>query len=306
MNVTVLTGGVGGAKFVLGLQACGLGKDITAIVNTGDDFRHLGLHISPDIDTLLYTLAGKANVEQGWGRADETWTFMEQLRELGGPRWFNLGDGDLALHVLRTHRLDNGESLSAVTGDYAHRWDIAPRILPMSDDPVRTFVKTSEGLLPFQTYFVEQQCRPVTKAIRFKGALDAHPAPGVEAAIGRADVIFIAPSNPWLSIDPLLAIPDLREALQEARAPVVVISPLVGGKSVKGPTSKLMDELNLAPDNHSIAAHYVGIASAMVHDPSDCSPAGMPCLAVPTLMTTLESKRSLAKAALDFAATLPR
>lgn len=306
MKVTVLTGGVGGAKFVLGLQACGLGKDLTAIVNTGDDFRHLGLHVSPDIDTLLYTLAGKANAEQGWGRADETWTFMEQLRELGGPRWFNLGDGDLALHVLRTHRLDNGESLSSIIGDYAHRWDIGPRILPMSDDPVRTFIKTGEGLLPFQTYFVERQCRPVTKAIRFKGALDADPAPGVEEAIENADAIFIAPSNPWLSIDPLLAVPDLRTALQDAQAPIIVISPLVGGKSVKGPTSKLMGELGIAADNHAIAAHYAGIADAMVHDPADASPAKLPSLALPTLMTTLESKQALAQAALDFAATLPR
>lgn len=304
MKVVVLTGGVGGAKFVLGLQLCGLGSDLTAIVNTGDDFRHLGLHVSPDIDTLLYTLAGKANAVQGWGREGESWQFMEVLASLGGPRWFNLGDGDLALHVLRTHRLDQGDTLSAITADYARRWGIAARVLPMSNDPLRTFIETDEGTLAFQTYFVERQCQPVTRAIRFKGASQARPAPGVTEAISAADAIFIAPSNPWLSVDPVLAVPGIRSALGQADAPIIVISPLVGGQSVKGPTSKLMAELGIAATNASIADHYTGLCGGMVHDPSDAPPGTCAALATATLMTDDASKQHVARAALDFARQL--
>ncbi len=304
MNVTVLTGGVGGAKFVLGLQHCAQITALTAVVNTGDDFSHLGLSISPDIDTLLYTLSGQDNPAQGWGRAGETWSFMAQLRALGGPGWFNLGDGDLALHVLRGARLARGEPLSAITADFAERWGIAAQVLPMSDDPVETWLDTDAGALPFQRYFVEQQCAPKVRAIRFEGAAQAQPAPGVAEAIIAADVLFIAPSNPWLSIDPLVAIPGITAALRQARAPLVVISPLVGGTAVKGPTAKLIAEFGLSPTNAVIAEHYAGLISAMVHDRSDAPPPGLPALATATLMHTLEDKCRVAREALAFASTL--
>ena len=245
MSVVVLTGGVGGAKLVLGLMQVVPAADLTAIVNTGDDFRHFGLAISPDIDTLLYTLSGKSNTELGWGRAGESWNFMAALRTLGAPDWFNLGDGDLALHVLRSARLAAGEPMSAITADFAKAWDIGPRVLPMTDDVVATRLETDAGLLDFQDYFVRLRCAPATSAIRFDGAEGARPAPGVVEAIAQADAIIIAPSNPFLSVDPLLAVPAIRAALVNAKAPVVAVSPIVGGTAVKGPTAKLMGELGL-------------------------------------------------------------
>ena len=229
-RVVVLTGGVGGAKLVLGLAQVMPPEAITAIVNTGDDFRHLGLAISPDIDTLLYTLAGKANAVQGWGREGETWQFMAALRSLGGEDWFNLGDGDLALHVARSDALGRGETLSAVTRRFAEAWGVRTRMLPMSDDPVATYLMTDAGDLPFQRYFVEQRCAPAVRAIRFEGAAAARPAPGVVEAIcdPATRAILIAPSNPYLSVDPLLAVPGIRAALAQASAPVVAVSPIVG------------------------------------------------------------------------------
>ena len=304
MKVTVLTGGVGGAKLVLGLMHSARVSSLTAVVNTGDDFRHLGLAISPDIDTLLYTLSGKANAAQGWGREGETWSFMALLKSLGGPGWFNLGDGDLALHVWRSARLAEGATLSQVTAEAALAWGIAPVILPMSDDRVATWLDTEQGPLAFQHYFVEHQCRPVVRAIRFEGAALARPAPGVVDAILGADAVIIAPSNPWLSVDPLLAVPGMAEALHQARARVVAVSPLVGGKAVKGPTSKLMAELGLAPDNAAIAAHYGLVIDAMLHDVSDAPPPGLPARAEATLMTTLADKIRVAAAALDLAVSL--
>lgn len=301
MKVTVITGGVGGAKFVLGLAHCPDISQLTAVVNTGDDFRHLGLAISPDIDTLLYTLSGQDNRAQGWGREGESWNFMAALKSLGGPEWFNLGDGDLALHVLRSARLAAGEPLSAIVADYAKRWNIAARVLPMSDEPVATWLDTDQGPLPFQTYFVAQQCRPVVRAVRFEGANRAAPAPGVVEAIISADALFIAPSNPWLSVDPVLAVPGIAQAMHEATAPVIVISPLVGGKAVKGPTSKLMQELGLSSDNAAIAAHYGALIDAMVHDAADPPPPGLPSAATATLMTTLQDKLRVAQTALALA-----
>jgi LPPG:FO 2-phospho-L-lactate transferase len=306
MKVTVLTGGVGGAKLVLGLMHSAQVSSLTAMVNTGDDFRHLGLAISPDIDTLLYTLAGKSNTTQGWGCADETWNFMAALKSLGGPDWFNLGDGDLGLHVWRSARLAAGATLSQVTAEAAQAWGIAPAILPMSDDRVATWLDTDAGPLAFQHYFVEQQCRPAVRAIRFEGAAEARPAPGVIAAIMAADAVLIAPSNPWLSVDPLLAVPGIADALRETHAPVVAVSPLVGGKAVKGPTGKLMAELGLSPDNAAIAAHYGSVIDAMLHDTSDAPPPDLPSRATSTLMTTLADKVRVADEALALAAALAR
>ena len=206
-NIVVLTGGVGGAKLVLGLVHAVDPASVTAIVNTGDDFRHLGLHISPDIDTLLYTLSGKANATQGWGREGESWAFLAALKELGGEDWFQLGDMDVALHVLRTAMLAKGDSLTAITAHVSKTWGIDAAILPMSNDPVATMIESDEGLLEFQRYFVEKRCAPAVRGVRFDGAATAQPAPGVVGAILAADAVLIAPSNPWLSVDPLLAVP---------------------------------------------------------------------------------------------------
>ncbi|MEJ7925426.1 2-phospho-L-lactate transferase [Sphingobium sp. AN641] len=301
-KVVVLTGGVGGAKLVLGLSHIVAGADLTAIVNTGDDFRHLGLHVSPDIDTLLYTLSGKANAQQGWGREGESWAFMEALRELGGEDWFLLGDGDLALHVLRSDALARGETLSQITAGFAARWGIGTRILPMSDDPVATMLDTDEGRLAFQRYFVERRCAPAVSAIDFAGASSAVPAGGVEEAILAADAVIVAPSNPFLSVDPLLAVPAIRAALARTAAPVVAVSPLVGGQAVKGPTAKLMGELGIAVDNDAIARHYAGVIDGLLIDSGDdCGVAGLAIGRCPTLMSSLDDKVRVARAALALA-----
>lgn len=299
MKIVVLTGGVGGAKLVLGLAQVVAGADLTAIVNTGDDFAHLGLHVSPDIDTLLYTLAGKANAAQGWGREGESWGFMAALRELGGEDWFQLGDGDLALHVLRTRALAVGQSLSTVTADFARAWGIAATVMPMSDDPVRTIIDSEAGPLEFQRYFVEQRCAPVVRAIRFDGAARAAPAPGAVAAFAEAGLIVIAPSNPFLSVDPLLAVPGLRAALAARRCPAVVVSPLIGGRAVKGPTAKLMAELGLDVSNEAIAAHYGALVDGMLIDSADdCAAPAIAIARTATMMQTIDDKARVARAAI--------
>jgi LPPG:FO 2-phospho-L-lactate transferase len=303
-KVVVLTGGVGGAKLVLGLAHAMPPEQISAIVNSGDDFRHLGLFVSPDMDTLLYTLAGKANPAQGWGRDGETWSFMEGLRSLGGEDWFLLGDGDLALHVLRTMRLAQGHSLAAISRDFAAAWGVKPAMLPMSDDPVSTHLTTDEGDLSFQQYFVERRCAPGVRAIRFEGAAEALPAPGVIEAIGDAETraILIAPSNPYLSIDPILAVPGIRAALKSSTAPVVAVSPIVGGQAVKGPTAKLMGEMGIAITPGAVADHYAGILDAMLVDErDDAADIGIMTASTDTLMTTLEDRVRVARAALALA-----
>ena len=300
-RVVVLTGGVGGAKLVEGLQQVVPGPQLTAIVNTGDDFEHLGLPISPDIDTLLYTLAGLANTSLGWGREGETWSFMAAIKSLGGEDWFNLGDGDLALHVLRRMAKDAGHSLSATVQGFARQWGLDLAILPMSDDRVATWLETDAGLLPFQRYFVQQRCEPRVSAIRFEGAQTASPAPGVVEALAAADMILLAPSNPWLSIDPLLAVPGLYRALKDRRAPLVAVSPLVGGKAVKGPTAKLMGELGLQVTNWSIADHYGELLDGMVIHEGDSAPGDLAIGVTDTLMTHSDDRRRVALAALDLA-----
>lgn len=308
-RAVILTGGVGGAKLVLGLTQIMPAGQITAIVNTGDDFRHLGLCISPDIDTLLYTLSGKANQAQGWGRADESWSFMAALRALGGPDWFALGDGDLALHVLRTNALAMGHSLSEITAGFAKSWQIGVKILPMTDHPVATMLKTDAGELSFQDYFVARRCLPIVESIRFDGAALASPAPGVVQAITdpQTQVILIAPSNPYLSVDPILAIPAIRLALSQATAPIVAVSPIVGGKAVKGPTAKLMAEMGLAISARPIADHYHGLIDGLLIDAAEPDTN----LAVATasadiMMTTLEDRARVARDAIAFASRLPK
>ena len=306
-RVVVLTGGVGGAKLVLGLSQVIPPSDVIAVVNTGDDFAHLGLHVSPDIDTQLYTLSGQADAAQGWGREGETWQFMNRLCSLGGPDWFALGDGDLALHVLRTERLRQDESLSAITADFARSWGLEQTILPMSDLPVETRVLTDEGDLAFQTYFVERRCRPVVRELVFRGAEAAAPAPGVCEAIlsAKTRAVLIAPSNPYLSVDPILAVPGIREALANTLVPVVAISPIVGGEAVKGPTAKLMRELGLAVTSATIAAHYRGLIDAMLLDQRDAvTRFPIPYAVCDTLMHSLADRARVAEAALELAGSL--
>lgn len=302
--VTVLTGGVGGAKLVLGLIHAMPAADVTAIVNTGDDFVHLGLNVSPDIDTLLYTLSGQANAAQGWGREGESWNFLAALRSLGGPDWFLLGDGDLALHVLRSQRLRSGDRLSAITADFASAWKIGARVLPMSDDAIETRLDTDQGELPFQRYFVEMRCAPAVRSIRFAGADRARPASGVLEAIANPAnrAILIAPSNPFLSVDPILAVPGIREALWNAAAPVVAVSPLVAGTAVKGPTAKLMAELGMSSDAAAVARHYGDSIDAILVDERD-PPAdiGIESARADTLMSSLDDKIRVAEAALTLA-----
>ncbi len=303
-KVVVITGGVGGAKLVLGLAQVMTPQNITAIVNTADDFSHLGLWVSPDIDTLLYTLSGRANAQLGWGREGETWNFMAALKTLGGEDWFNLGDGDLALHILRTARLSAGDKLSAVTESFAKAWAILVRVLPMSDEPISTHLTTDEGDLAFQRYFVARRCAPVVSGIRFEGAAKAKPGPGVLEAINdpATAAILIAPSNPYLSVDPVLAVPGMRDALRHAHAPVVAVSPIIGGHAVKGPTAKLMAELGVAVTPGAIAAHYRGIIDGLLIDERD----GPQTIEIEsafadTLMHSLADRARVAAAALALA-----
>jgi len=302
--VVALSGGVGGAKLALGLSRVLPPNDLLVVANTGDDFEHLGLSISPDIDTLTYVLAGLDNPVAGWGRRDETWSFMETIGTLGGADWFRLGDRDLALHVERTRRLHAGEALSQVTADICRRLSIAARVLPMSDDPVRTRVLSDAGWIDFQDYFVRQQCRPVVRELVFEGAAEARPQPEVIAALkgGKVRAVVICPSNPFISIEPILAVPGLRAAIVACGAPVVAVSPIVGGRAVKGPTAKMMQELGLEVSAAAVAERYGSLLDGFVTD----DPRGVPgnVLTAPTLMTTLEDRETLARTVLDFADSL--
>lgn len=308
-GVVALSGGIGGAKLALGLyRTLGPGR-LTVAINTGDDFEHLGLHIAPDIDTVAYTLAGISDPVRGWGLAGESWEFMEQLRALGGEDWFQLGDRDLATHVLRTRMLRDGASLSQVTAHLAARLGIGASLIPMSDDPVRTLVETDEGVLAFQRYFVERRCAPRVTAIRFEGAASARPQPELVARLKdpRLAAIVICPSNPYLSVDPVLAVPGLRAALAAAHAPVIAVSPIIGGKAVKGPTAKIMAELGLPVSVGAVAEHYRGLIDGFVIDDLDAADGphlGLPVAVTRTLMETLADRDRLARSVLDFAAAL--
>jgi len=309
--VVVLSGGVGGAKLVLGLSRVLDPAKLTVIANTGDDFLHLGLAISPDIDTILYTLAGLVDPERGWGRRDETWKFMEAIEQLGGETWFRLGDADLALHVERTRRLAAGATLSDITAHLARRLGVGPRILPMSDDPVRTRLGTAEGWLDFQDYFVRRRCEPLVREIRYEGADAAAPSAAALAALRdpRLRAIIIGPSNPLLSIGPLLAVPGIRAALANRSAPVVAVSPIIAGKAVKGPTAKMMRELGLPATAEEVARGYAGLIDAFVVDPVDAKgafPAAIRVLAAPALMETIGDRERLASATLAAADRLAR
>ncbi len=302
-KIIALSGGVGGAKLLHGLYRVLPPGTLAAIINTGDDFEHLGLHISPDIDTALYTLADLAHPEQGWGRRDETWNFMRALESIGGETWFRLGDADLALHVERTRRLDAGESLSAIIASFASSLGILAQIMPMSDEPVATRVITDEGELAFQDYFVRRRCAPVLRGLRFDGAGEARLTESARAAFESPDLeaIIIAPSNPWLSIDPLLAIPELRRALETAKCPRIAVTPIIAGDAVKGPTAKIMSELGISVSPPSVAEHYRGLIDGFVLDARDKDigwRTGLDIEIVDTLMATVQVRDRLAGAIL--------
>jgi len=304
--VLALSGGIGGAKLALGLYRILPAGALTVVANTGDDFEHLGLSISPDIDTLLYTLAGLDNPELGWGRRDETWTFMKALGNLGGETWFNLGDGDLATHVERTRRLAAGESLSEITDAFRRRLGISARLLPMTNDRVRTRLLTAAGWLDFQDYFVRQRCAPVVREIAFAGADDARPQPEFLAALADRNLqaVAICPSNPFLSIDPILSLPGVCEALRACAAPVIAVSPIIGGKAVKGPTAKMMAELGLPVDAAAVARHYGDILDLYVAEEADANEVGdlgVTVTVTRTLMLSLEDREELARTVLEAA-----
>lgn len=313
LRVLALAGGVGGAKLAAGLAHV-LGERLTVLVNTGDDFEHLGLHISPDLDTVMYTLAGIANPETGWGLAGETWNFIDQVERLGGPAWFRLGDRDIATHVLRTERLRCGETLTAITAGLCRTLEIRSTILPMTDDCVRTVVHSGAKTLPFQDYFVRLKCGvPVTK-LSFEGATSARFNGTLETLRASTDplCVVICPSNPYLSIDPILALPGLREWIKRTGAIVVAVSPIVGGAAIKGPAAKIMQELGLKPSATTVAQHYHGLIDGFVIDDVDAgdrdaiSTSGITVRIAPTVMTDFESRIGLANDCLAFVEELLR
>jgi LPPG:FO 2-phospho-L-lactate transferase len=309
--VVALSGGVGGAKLALGLARVLAAEELLIVANTGDDFEHLGLAISPDLDTLMYALAGLDNPETGWGRRGETWSFMEALGQLGGETWFRLGDRDLATHVERTRRLRAGETLSQVTAALCRRLGVRPRLLPMSDDRVRTRLRTEEGWLDFQDWFVRRQCGPAVRAIAFDGAPSARPQPEAVAALlgGGLRAVVICPSNPLISVEPILAVPGLREAIARCGAPVVAVSPIIGGEAVKGPTAKMLREFGILPSAAAVARRYRDLLDGYVMDEQDAAEAplaGVPVTLARTRMVTLADREALARAVLAFADSLRR
>lgn len=304
-HILALSGGVGGAKLAAGLATVMAPEDLTIVVNTGDDFEHIGLTICPDIDSVTYALAGLNDTQRGWGVKEETWQTMAMLRALGEEGWFNLGDRDMAMHLARSWRLRAGESLSEVTARLTTALGIAHRVAPMSDAPLRTQVQTQEGWLDFQHYFVAEQCRPVVTAIRFEGA-GALPSPALAEALAREDLaaVVICPSNPFLSVDPILAVAGVRDALGALEVPIVAVSPLVGGKAVKGPLSKLLEELGTGGDNLAIARHYGALVDRFVIDRGDATDAeglrglGLSVTVTETLMREPADRMRLARAVL--------
>jgi len=268
INVVALAGGVGGAKLAFGLAKCLAPTDLTIIVNTGDDFKHFGLHISPDVDTVCYTLAGLANPDTGWGLANETWQVLSALEKLAAPTWFQLGDKDLATHLERTRRLQQGDSLSEITQDFCKKWGVQCKVLPMSNDPVQTLVHTEDNeIISFQEYFVKRNFLPKVRKFEFAGIEKANPTPGLIESILAADLIIFCPSNPFVSIDPILEVRGVRAALENKV--VIAVSPIVGGKALKGPAAKMFLELGINPSVMSIADHYNQILTGLVIDTKD-------------------------------------
>jgi LPPG:FO 2-phospho-L-lactate transferase len=324
-KVVALAGGVGGAKLAHGLAQCLPPVNLTVIVNIGDDFDHMGLRICPDLDTVCYTLAGLANPSTGWGRADETWNVFEGVKRLGGPAWFRLGDRDLSTHLERTRRLRQGQSLSRITRDFCQAWGVELTVLPVTDDFTPTWVYTDSGEMPFQEYFVHRQCQPRVVGFRFEGVERSHPAPGVIEALRAAELVVICPSNPWVSIDPILAVPGVRDVITShplsldpigeegnvvRKQVVLAVSPIIGGKTVKGPAAKMYTELGIQPSALAVARHYGSVLNGFVLDNVDAVQAeavqafGIRTLATNTLMPTSNERHRLAQEALDFGRSL--
>ncbi len=311
--VLAITGGVGGAKLALGLAAELDASQLHVLVNTGDDFQHMGLHISPDIDTLLYTLSGRSNQDQGWGLAGESWNTLAALEQLGGETWFQLGDKDIATHLLRTQALASGSDLLQVTHMLAQRMGIGATVHPMSADPVRTIVCTDRGELPFQHYFVRHQCQPSVTGFRFEGVKTARPNAAIMQLLAENcfSAIVICPSNPFVSVDPILQLPGLWQALCTASAPVIAVSPIVAGMALKGPAAKMMAELKLPVSALAVAKyyseHYPDLVSGFVVDDSDSNLAsaiantGMDVAVTNTVMRSVEDKQALARFVLELA-----
>ncbi len=306
MKVTVLSGGVGGARFLRGLVGVVDPVNVSIIGNVADDLEILGLHVSPDLDSILYTLAGLADEERGWGRFGETWQALDAVSQFGGPSWFALGDRDLGLHLVRTELLRSGQNLSTVTGHLAHAAGLEAALLPATDDPVRTFLETPAGTFPFQTWFVARGHRDEVDAVHYTGAPEAKAGPGVLEALAGADVIVIAPSNPYVSIGPIIAVDEIRQALEQRRAPCVAISPLIGGTAVKGPADRMLARLAGGTTPTHVASCYEGLIDTLVVDEIDAQGAFPPpprIVAAQTLMRDQEAARRLATAVLDAAGT---
>jgi LPPG:FO 2-phospho-L-lactate transferase len=305
VNVAVLSGGVGGARFVQGLLDAVDPAGVTVIANVGDDLEVFGLHVSPDVDTLLYTLGGVADEERGWGRAGETWAALGVARELSAEGWFQLGDKDLGLHLARAQALERGERLSAVTARFARALGIRARILTATDDRLRTWIQVEGGELPFQEWFVRERHEPEALGVRFEGAESARPATGVLAALGAADLIVIAPSNPFVSIGPILAVEPIRTAIAERHVPAVAVSPLIGGRAVKGPADRMMRRLAGGAGPAHVASCYKGLIDALVYDKADGEvELDVRPLVTETLMSDAAARRRVAETALEAAAAL--
>lgn len=308
MRVLAITGGVGGAKLALGLASTLGPNEVEFLVNTGDDFEHFGLHISPDVDTLLYTLAGLASEDHGWGRSDESWNCLESIRTLNGETWFQLGDKDLGLHLTRTQMLRDQHSLTDVVRHLSKCLGISHRIYPMSDSPVRTIVETTNGELEFQKYFVKKRCEPIVSGFRFEGVDTARPV--AQLLDQKFESVIICPSNPFVSVDPILAVPGMREFLLSLRVPIVAVSPIVQGQALKGPTVKMMSELNFEQTNVQIGRHYQDLISGLIIDKLDADSGdsirslGIQVKVDQTVMKSLEDKIHLARSAVAFASTL--
>lgn len=309
-RVLALSGGVGGAKLALGLSRLLAPEQLTIVCNTGDDFDHLGLRICPDLDTVMYTLAGRSNTELGWGLAGESWRVLDTLGQLGGDTWFRLGDMDIATHLARSEWLRQGLSLSQVTRSLCRALGVAHPLLPMSDDPVSTVVHSEQGELSFQHYFVREQCRPAVRGFDFRGIGQARPQPELMALLDSDELsaVVLCPSNPFVSIDPILRVPGIRAALRATRAPVIAVSPIVGGVAIKGPTAKMMAELNMPSSAAAVAEYYAGLLDGFIIDRTDAADAariaaaGVAVHVAQTVMKTLDDRIMLAAEALRFAA----
>jgi LPPG:FO 2-phospho-L-lactate transferase len=311
LNVVALAGGVGGAKLAWGLAQILPPERLTLIVNTADDFEHLGLHISPDLDTVMYTLAGLANPETGWGVRDESWGMLDMLGRYEGPTWFRLGDRDMATHLIRSQWLREGFPLTWVTRELCKLLGVRHNLLPMSDDPVRTLVKTDAGPLPFQEYFVRRRWGPVLESIHFEGAETARPSQDVVLSLREGDLIILCPSNPFVSLDPILALPALRRIIAASRAPRVAVTPIVGGQALRGPAAKMMRELGLEVSPAGVARHYEELLTGFVLDRADeehkmtiAFELGIRALVTNTIMNTDQDRLRLAREVLEFAAQL--